>query len=400
MKIAFIALPHPEDQQRKRIMPPLPLSYVAALLEQQRHIVRVYDLALHSTLPLTQVLAPMQSFRPHLVILASPNDAAAAAVDAYVPASATVMRLGTTLREISPCQSVARALWRMDRNTQAQDEQRVIFEAMLALNDELDALPFPARHLLSLEQYPLFTLNGELQTTVLLVQCLSAAELMLRQPALVLAELQNIAREHGIRHFVFPYCPIAGHQQWLHELLDHLASAYIDLAWEAAVSYEHLSPTLLRDFRRAGCETLCFYFTASDVLESGEVRRSLIECIEQVHDAGIRVRANIELEPLFGAVPLVVDLSATLGLDDVEFSVRRAASTSPEISMDECVTLEDVAEMARSRYRSSRSRQFFVERFGPQIGPMLWRVGRAGLLGRTWWRYATGGEDNALALEV
>jgi hypothetical protein len=52
--------------------------------------------------------------------------------------------------------------------------------------------------------------------------------------------------------------------------------------------------------------------------------------------------------------------------------------------------------MARSRYRSSRSRQFFIERFGPQIGPMLWRVGRSGLLGRTWWRYANGGEDSAL----
>ena len=49
--------------------------------------------------------------------------------------------------------------------------------------------------------------------------------------------------------------------------------------------------------------------------------------------------------------------------------------------------------MVQSRYRTSRSRQFFIERFGPRMGPMLWRVGRAGLLGRTWQRYADGGED-------
>jgi hypothetical protein len=49
--------------------------------------------------------------------------------------------------------------------------------------------------------------------------------------------------------------------------------------------------------------------------------------------------------------------------------------------------------MVQSRYRSSRSRQFFIERFGPRMGPMLWRVGRAGLLGRTWQRYADGGEE-------
>ena len=57
------------------------------------------------------------------------------------------------------------------------------------------------------------------------------------------------------------------------------------------------------------------------------------------------------------------------------------------------VGLENVAEMVQSRYRTSRSRQFFVERFGPRMGPMLWRVGRAGLLGRTWQRYADGGEE-------
>jgi len=27
------------------------------------------------------------------------------------------------------------------------------------------------------------------------------------------------------------------------------------------------------------------------------------------------------------------------------------------------------------------------------VGPMLWRVGLAGLLGRTWQRYADGGDD-------
>jgi hypothetical protein len=46
--------------------------------------------------------------------------------------------------------------------------------------------------------------------------------------------------------------------------------------------------------------------------------------------------------------------------------------------------------MAHLRYRSRRSRQYFIERFGPQLGPMIWRVGRAGLLGRTWQRYANG----------
>jgi hypothetical protein len=90
-------------------------------------------------------------------------------------------------------------------------------------------------------------------------------------------------------------------------------------------------------------------------------------------------------------MPTLVDIAATFGLDDVRFSVRHADTQAHRRSDD--MGLDNVAEMVQSRYRSSRSRQFFIERFGPRMGPMLWRVGRAGLLGRTWQRYADGGDE-------
>ena len=103
---------------------------------------------------------------------------------------------------------------------------------------------------------------------------------------------------------------------------------------------------------------------------------------------GIFVRAQIELEPPYDAIPALVDLSATFGLDDVRFNIRqRAVAPAPTTGQP---AVEQVAEMAHLRYRSRRSRQYFIERFGPQLGPMLWRVGRAGLLGRTLQRYANG----------
>ena len=91
-------------------------------------------------------------------------------------------------------------------------------------------------------------------------------------------------------------------------------------------------------------------------------------------------------------MPTLVDLAATFGLDDVRFNVPKYA-TQHERMVGDNLELDNVAEMVQSRYRSSRSRQFFIERFGPRVGPMLWRVGRAGLLGRTWQRYADGGDD-------
>lgn len=397
MKIAFITLPNSEDHQGARVTPPLPLAYVAAFLEQQRHIVRVYDLALMHTLPLASVLAPLRAFRPNLVVIASTNAKLAAQVEEQLQGCAgQIMHLATSLRELAPGQAVAHALWRMHERPKPQDEQTVIFEALLALNDDLDSLPFPARHLLPLEQYALFTHAGDLQTTVLLAQYLTEYDIVVRQPAIVVAELQSIVREYGIRHFLFPYCPIQGHREWLHELLECLSNTNMDVAWEIVVPHEQLDAELLHAFRRAGCEALSFAFTAGDVLESRATRGTLTELINQSHAYGMRVRAHVQLEPLFSTVPTVVDISATLNLDDVEFSVRPARAVGQAAGLDEKLTLDDVTEMARSRYRSSRSRQFFIERFGPQVGPALWRVGRAGLLGRTWWGHATGSEDGAL----
>ena len=45
MRIALVALDYGHDSA---VEPPLPLAYLAALLEQQRQIVRIYDLALDS----------------------------------------------------------------------------------------------------------------------------------------------------------------------------------------------------------------------------------------------------------------------------------------------------------------------------------------------------------------
>jgi hypothetical protein len=386
VKIALVALPESEDTS---VTPPLPLAYVAAILEQQRHIVRIYDLALCGAMLLDEAAAPLRAFRPHVVAIAAPDARATANVRAAMGGcDVPVLNLGVALRAFAPDQTAVQALWRMDEQPVAEDEQNVICSALLALDEDLDSLPFPARHLLPLEQYPLRTPTGELQTTLLAGQSGGESGALLRGPSQIVAEIRSIAREHGIRHVAFLDPPLTHDMTWLHELLDCLLAADLGVGWEGRVRHERLSPELLRVFRRAGCEVLCFQFDAAEVLDTRDQRAALSAIVEQAHELGMLVRAQIELEPPYDAIPALVDLSATFGLDDVRFNVRRRTA-APAPAADH-PALEQVAEMARSRYRSRRSRQFFIERFGPQLGPMLWRVGRAGLLGRTWQRYANG----------
>jgi hypothetical protein len=385
VKIALVALPQLEDTP---VLPPLPLAYVAAILEQQRHIVRIYDLALCGATMLAEAMAPLCAFRPHVVVIAGDHSASAEIHAALSRCDASIMNLGVVLRAFAPNQTAVQALWQMDEQPVAEDEQNVICNVLLALDEDLDSLPFPARHLLHLEQYPLRTPTGELQTTLLSGQPGGESGALLRAPSQIAAEIRSIAREHGIRHVVFADPPLTHDLIWLGELLEYLATADLGIGWEGRVRHERLSPELLCAFRRAGCEILCFQFDAAEVLDTRHQRAAFSAIVEQAHDLGIFVRAQIELEPPYDAIPALVDLSATFGLDDVRFNVRhRAVVPTPATDQP---AIEQVTEMAHLRYRSRRSRQYFIERFGPQLGPMIWRVGRAGLLGRTWQRYANG----------
>jgi hypothetical protein len=238
---------------------------------------------------------------------------------------------------------------------------------------------------------------GDLQTTLLTGQQFGADSIIPRNPALIIAELRSVAREYGIRHFVFSGPSLSADLSWLHDMLYHLATSDIGIHWEGSLDYTRLTPDLLRMCRRAGCEVLCFPLDAISVVSSRAARAALSAAVEQAHRMDIAVRAQIELDPSYAAMPTLVDLAATFGLDDVRFNVPKHADQR-ERSVGDNIELDNVAEMVQSRYRSSRSRQFFIERFGPRVGPMLWRVGRAGLLGRTWQRYADGGDDTSGAV--
>jgi hypothetical protein len=381
LKIAFVIPAQPEDTHW---LPPLAVAYVAAILEQQRHIVRIYDLSLRGEITLAEALAPLRTFRPQAIAVVSGDPRARAEVrSALQPCEAQIVDVQSDAHGLLSGFSSARRLWQIDEQYHGLNEQNVIFNSLVLLDNQLDGLPFPARHLLALEQYQLATPAGDLQTTMLVGQWSSSGQVLFRTPKQIVAELRSVAREHGIRHIVFLDPLLTYDLAWLQELLYDLEAADLGIGWEGRVCYSSLTPELLQQFQSAGCEILGLEFQAAEVLDSRGKRTTLTTVVNQAHELGMAVRAHIMLAPPYDAIPALVDLSATFGLDDVRFTVdQRTAHQEPIAYM---------AEMAHTRYLSRRSRQFFIERYGPQLGPMLWRVGRAGLLGPTWQRYADGG---------
>jgi hypothetical protein len=325
------------------------------------------------------------------VIAAADAGLAAEAAQRLAECSATVLHLGLGMREWADVDEVVRSLRTVSGcPPPGEDEQNVIINALLALDADLDALPAPARHLLALEQYPAYTPTGDLRTPILVGRPTSGGY-RLRNPALLITELRGVTHEHGILHFGFGGAPITHDMRWLRGLLRQLAAAKLGISWEAGAAYDRLSSELLQECRQVGCETLDLAFDAMAVIDAKQERAALTEVVQQAHDRGIRVCARVSLESRFGSVPALVDMAATFGLDDVRFTMQQpqeAQEREPEAG----AAMEEIAELVRTRYQSSRSRQYFVERFGTRLGPVLWRVGRTGLLGASFRRRAVGGE--------
>lgn len=387
----MIALPHPHTQRIAPLGPPLPLAYMAALLEQQRHVVRIYDLALACG----PALEELRLFRPQLALLASPSPEGEQTVTWLAELDVPVVRLLAGMRGPALPADPVGALAPAEAGPAAQAAYALIRDTLALLDDHPDALPFPARHLLSLEQYPLRAPDGGIRTPVLTARHTPAQPIIPRHPAQIIAEIRCLVSEQGISHICFPGPALNQDRAWLRSLLQRLIAAGLQINWEARMQLDLLDAELLEHCRKAGCEALCFEIAAAQLLPPQGLHEQLRDTVQLLRALGISSRAQITLAPNDDVSPELIDCIALCDLDAVQFVVSALLdrdNTTPTHG-----PLADLAAHALERYRSSRSRRRFIARFGPQIGPMLWRIGRTGLLGRTFRRDATGSEE-ALAL--
>lgn len=363
--MALIALPC----TGKPVLPPLTLAYLATLLEQRRHIVRIYDLALEPEAALLHALQPLRSFRPQVVVVSGETpELITAAVEALHedkhPRVLPVQMSRSGLDANHVCAGVLQWL----------DRQRASHSAPGATPPadgtpiDLDQLPLPARHLLSLESYNLRAVGGELQTTLLIGTSQGDGRFALRSPTGIIAELRSVSQEFGMRHYLIPDIPITSDRAWLVELLTRLCDANLGIGWEAIAIPEELDEALVAHMARAGCEGVRFQLDATSVFESAAAREQLRKAVERLRRHEIFIRATVKLVPPYESIPHLVDVAASFGLDDVRFDVAQTEAAS--VGADE----SQLREMARQIYDQGRDRQRFISRFGPALGNLIWRL--------------------------
>lgn len=169
----------------------------------------------------------------------------------------TCMEIGRGL----PFAEIKGLTWR-DNGAVRRNENR-------GLPNDLDSIPFPARHLTNNQLYRRPD-TDEAQTTIVtnrgcpfscsycLANQVSGLKNRYRSVENVMAELRQCVREFGIRNFLFRSDLFTQNKKWVIELCNKIVEEKLNIEWASNSRVDTVSPEVLAAMKKAGCWLIAF----------------------------------------------------------------------------------------------------------------------------------------------
>ncbi len=138
-----------------------------------------------------------------------------------------------------------------------------------AFTQNLDSLPFPARHLVDNSAY-FRPDTGDPQATIITcrgcpypcVFCLAGdvagKKVRLRSPENVLAEIRQCVERHDIRDFLFRSDLFTANRKWVLDLCKAIIESGLDISWSCNSRVDTIDEDMLRTMKSAGCWLIAF----------------------------------------------------------------------------------------------------------------------------------------------
>jgi anaerobic magnesium-protoporphyrin IX monomethyl ester cyclase len=169
------------------------------------------------------------------------------------------------------------------------------------LIEDLDDLPFPARHLLPMDYYKI--LNMKLHTATMISGrgcpmqcsfCASAAlhgnKLRMRSPMNVVDEMEHLINDHDSGMIAFMDDTFTLKPSRVEEICDEIKRRDIDVYWGCTARADTLSEKLLRKLSDSGCITMFLGVESADQQQLDRVNKQLT--IEKIRQAFKLSREN------------------------------------------------------------------------------------------------------------
>ncbi|MBC7235766.1 MAG: radical SAM protein, partial [Chloroflexi bacterium] len=296
------------------------------------------------------------------------------------------------------------------------------------LRQDLDALPFPARHLFALERYGLCAPGGEPMVTVLssrgcpyhcsyCFKGIVGRTYRQRSPENVLRELKLLTDDYGYRHVYFIDDLFTYDPERLAAICQGMIAAELDLRWQCLARVDRVRPELLRLMYRAGCREVHYGIESGNPqilrhLGKGITLEQVRQAVAWTVEAGILVKGYFMLGlpgDTLETMQQTIELAAELELDQAMFSLTtpfpgtrlwdELVAREPGIEFDHDFSrafyyanyeqtvepffnlshvsdgeLTRLAAEAQARFQEAKRRRKYVRALGSQLGGLCYRL--------------------------
>jgi radical SAM superfamily enzyme YgiQ (UPF0313 family) len=140
---------------------------------------------------------------------------------------------------------------------------------------DMDALPFPARHLLPMDHYKMLNMKTGMATMITSrgcpMQCsfcasaaLHGPKLRRRSPENVVDEMEHLVRDHDVGIIAFMDDTFTLNHRIVEEICDEIQKRDLEVFWGCTARVDTLSDELLEKMGEAGCITLFLGVESAD----------------------------------------------------------------------------------------------------------------------------------------
>lgn len=320
MRIALIS---PSWGEMINSYPPLGLAFLAAVLEKNGHKVKIFDFGLEPNLPVEKQTQRVLIFQPELIGITSLTNTYYSAnqlaksikknnkdtpivmggphptifpqetlknsgVDLVVfgEGEDTLLELVETLQNQKGLKKI--------RGLAFKREKDIIVNQPRPLIDDLDALPFPARHLLALKKYPLRDEKGNLMVTIMssrgcpygCTYCFKEVfgrRCRKRSAENVVNELEAVKNQFGISSFYFIDDLFTFDKKRVLQIAKLIQRKKLDITWQCLSRVDHVNLQMLKKMRQAGCKRIHFGIESGNEEILKKINKQIT--IEQVKNA-------------------------------------------------------------------------------------------------------------------
>ncbi len=177
--------------------------------------------------------------------------------------------------------------------------------------EDLDSLPFPARHLLPMEDYKIMNMKLPIGTLISgrgcpyqCSFCASSAmhgnKLRLRSSGSVVDEMEHLVGDHDAEMLAFMDDTFCLNQKRINDICDELKKRKFDNYWGCTTRLDTISEELLQKMKDAGCITLFLGVESADQQSLNALNKNITinkikKTFEITRKLGVRTIASVVL---------------------------------------------------------------------------------------------------------